>query len=75
MKKGLHMKYFVVKPAGADQYAYASRAALRAYAKELIDKDDALAKDLLEWAQWGHLGRPDEPGKVGMEGGTCKGES
>jgi hypothetical protein len=51
----LKMKYFVLKPNGDDQYAEASRRAMRAYADMLdhlaVDRDDAVfANQLREWA-------------------------
>ncbi len=50
VKQGLLMKYFVLKPAGIDLYAQASRRAMRTYAA-LIDLDNPeFAKELREWA-------------------------
>lgn len=46
---GLQMKYFVLKPAGDDPYAKASRAALREYAKSIMDENTELAIDLYDW--------------------------
>ena len=48
---GLEMKYFVLKPRGTDQYAKASRAAIRQYAKLIRDEDEVLYMSLMEWAQ------------------------
>lgn len=47
---GLEMRYFVLKPRGATPYAKASRAAMRQYAKLIMDTDQKLAKSLQEWA-------------------------
>lgn len=46
---GLHMKYFVLKPDGADDYAYASRAALWSFAEEIESSNPDLAADLYQW--------------------------
>lgn len=48
---GLQMKYFVVKPAGDDTYAKASRAAIRCYARHVEAANPEFAKELNEWAQ------------------------
>ena len=55
-KSGLYMKYFVLKPEGTDIYAYASRMALREYAKCLDEGDPELSRGLKEWAS--DTGRP-----------------
>lgn len=52
---GLFMKYFVLKPAGDDVYAKASRKAMRAYAWMLKSETEdteinAFADELLAWA-------------------------
>lgn len=47
---GLQMKYFVLKPAGSSPYARASRAAMRAYARQIEPMNKELASDLMEWA-------------------------
>ena len=46
----LHMKYFVLKPAGTDAYAVASRRAMLAYAKWIggVGETD-FAKELTDW--------------------------
>ena len=44
------MKYFVLKPAGDDAYAKASRAAMHHYAKFIKAENPALAHDLIGWA-------------------------
>ena len=49
-RNGLKMKYFVLKPAGDDIYAQASRAAMFAYATLIAKKDETLARDLNKWA-------------------------
>ena len=47
---GLKMKYFVLKPAGNDAYAQASRAAMKAYAEAIKDENVQLNHDLHMWA-------------------------
>lgn len=47
---GLQMKYFVLKPAGNDEYAKASRAAMRQYARMIEWVNPELANDLRKWA-------------------------
>jgi hypothetical protein len=47
---GLQMKYFVLKPHGHDEYAKASRAAMRAYANHIRDENPELCVELREWA-------------------------
>lgn len=47
---GLIMKYFVLKPHGDDQYAKASRAAMRAYANHIKGENPELCQELREWA-------------------------
>jgi len=49
-KSGLIMKYFVLKPQGADIYAAASRIAMRAYAAHISEENSELRDNLLEWA-------------------------
>jgi len=46
---GLKMKYFVLKPAGDNIYSEASRAAMKEYARVIIDENPNLANDLLKW--------------------------
>lgn len=48
---GLVMKYFVLKPEGKDDndYAFASRMAMRAYATNIKHTNPQLAKDLHSW--------------------------
>ena len=49
---GLLMKYFVLKPAGDDMHARASRAAMRTYALALKQDDaenDKFADEILDW--------------------------
>jgi len=50
MQEGLVMKYFVLKPAGRDVHAGASRSAMMAYAQHVEDADILLAVNLREWA-------------------------
>lgn len=49
MSDGLQTKYFVLKPAGDDDYAVASRAALKAYAKSIDCTNAILAHELYMW--------------------------
>jgi hypothetical protein len=51
MSNGLRMKYFVLKPEGDDEYAIASRMAMRAYAKEIEMFNLPLANDLRDWVE------------------------
>ena len=49
---GLQMKYFVLKPESkkdADDYAFASRMAMRAYAANIKHENPQLAKELHKW--------------------------
>ena len=46
---GLLLKYFVLKPAGSDAYAQASRAAMRMYASAISTYNPGLALELGEW--------------------------
>jgi hypothetical protein len=48
---GLEMKYFVLKPKGKSQYAAASRAAMRRYAKVIASDNPGLAEELHSWAE------------------------
>lgn len=48
---GLEMKYFILKPKGTNEYAKASRAAMRRYARVISSTNEELAKELLEWAE------------------------
>lgn len=47
---GLLMKYFVLKPAGSDIYAAASRKAMRAYATHIRDANREFSDELRSWA-------------------------
>lgn len=47
---GLLMKYFVLKPGGADEYAMASRHAMRAYSRRIAFENSKLAEQLQSWA-------------------------
>ncbi len=49
-KAGLLMKYFVLKPAGDDEYAKASRFAMRAYARMIRRTNSRLSGELSDWA-------------------------
>lgn len=46
---GLELKYFVLKPEGEDDYAAASKAAIRAYATRISSVNPELASDLRAW--------------------------
>ena len=48
---GLEMKYFVVKPRGNNEFAKASRNAMRAYAASIRHHDPVFAGDLSEWVE------------------------
>ena len=50
MTSGLQLKYFVLKPAGKDAYAKASRAAMRKYADLIKEENHKLANELRAWA-------------------------
>lgn len=47
---GLQMKYFVLKPAGSDAHAKASRAAMRTYANHIQETNQQLCDELRAWA-------------------------
>jgi hypothetical protein len=49
MSDDLQMKYFVLKPAGDDAYAKASRDAMQAYARSIRDENPGLYADLETW--------------------------
>lgn len=51
MTQGLLMKYFVLKPSGQDQYAAASRAAMRQYARLIRQENEQLHDELMAWAE------------------------
>ncbi len=46
---GLLMKYFVLRPAGEDWHAIASREAMRVYAHYVQGANGALSKDVTRW--------------------------
>ncbi len=48
--EGLLMKYFVLKPAGNDRYAAASRRAMNAYASFIREENPVLSDQLRDWA-------------------------
>jgi hypothetical protein len=50
----LVMKYFVLKPAGDDRYAQASRAAMNRYADMIAPANPELAHELRDWAAREH---------------------
>ena len=49
-KDGLRMKYFVLKPEGKDEYAYASRMAMQTYAFMIMCQNIDLAIELFDWS-------------------------
>lgn len=53
--KGLEMKYFVLKPKGENQYAVASRIAMKAYATAIDAINPTLAAELRKWANSEHM--------------------
>jgi len=55
MSDGLMMKYFVLKPAGDDAYAAASRAAMFRYALFIREENPALARQIWDWATGEHI--------------------
>lgn len=48
---GLLLKYFVLKPKGADWHAEASRAGMIAYAEIARRHNPVFADELLDWAK------------------------
>ena len=46
---GLIMKYFVLKPSGDNEYAMASRRAIKMYAKTIEKTNGKLATELRDW--------------------------
>lgn len=46
---GLIMKYFVLKPAGDDKYAKASRMAMRKYAEVIAEENLEFATEIRNW--------------------------
>ena len=46
---GLTMKYFVLKPRGDDEYAFASRMAMQTYASHIEQENPELCQELHEW--------------------------
>ena len=46
---GLIMKYFVLKPAGDDIYAKASRMAMRKYAEVIAQDNPEFTHDIRNW--------------------------
>jgi hypothetical protein len=47
----LQMKYFVLKPAGDDEHAVASRNAMATYAYAIEPVDKELCKELIDWVK------------------------
>lgn len=54
MSEGLQMKYFVLKPAGNNRYALASREAMLAYARVIKSDNKELHDELIAWATLEH---------------------
>ncbi len=50
MSEELMMKYFVLKPAGTDIFAKASRRAMAHYASEIREEHPEFAAQIREWA-------------------------
>lgn len=50
-QSGLRMKYFVLKPAGSNWHARASRAAMRRYAQFIKSLEPALSSQLMSWVE------------------------
>ena len=48
---GFLIKYFVLKPKGKDQFAIASRAAMRTFAQSMHGHDNELADYVKAWAE------------------------
>ena len=48
---GFKVKYFVLKPKGQDQFAIASRAAMRTFAQSMHGHDNELANYVKAWAE------------------------
>ncbi len=51
---GLTMKYFVLKPAGDDIYARASRMAMRKYADAIAQDNPEFTHDIRNWVDQEH---------------------
>jgi hypothetical protein len=51
---GLVMKYFVLKPAGDDVYAKASRMAMRKYAEAVAQANPELTHQIRDWVDQEH---------------------
>ena len=49
--KGFKVKYFVLKPKGTDQFAKASRAAMRTFAQSMHGHDNELSDYVKAWAE------------------------
>lgn len=47
---GLELRYFVLKPKGSDDFAWASRMAMRTFAEYIKMSQPELAEDLITWA-------------------------
>ena len=47
--RGLHLKYFVLKPSTKDPYGKASLVALAAYETAITEENGQLAEDLRMW--------------------------
>lgn len=55
------LKYFVLKPGGTNDYARASRTAMRVFATEIEQSDPRLSAQVKQWAY-------DEERKIVTEG-------
>ena len=56
----LMMKYFVLKPAGKDVYAEASRAAMLCYANKIEEEDILFSDGIRAWVHEEEHGVEDE---------------
>jgi hypothetical protein len=48
---GLYMKYFILKPKGEDAFAFASREAMKLYAKLVKSEAPGLSDQLTKWVE------------------------
>ena len=65
---GLQMKYFVLKPAGNNKYAEASRKAMRAYSRHIASENPELSEELKSWAdtEWVNTHPPELSLQIGI---------
>lgn len=60
------MKYFVLKPAGDDAYAKASRAAMLAFADVYVAENPQMAREVADWANQETAAAEPMPGPTRM---------